>query len=242
MFKIISKIFFLIIILATGGSFYDQQKLVQAANNDFILTWSADSYVPANYQGRALPTRLTTAKVVALPIKKLTPDPEKLYYRWLLDDQIFGSSSGQGKSSFTFLVTRWGGDAHQIELQILDEKGGIADRLFTNVPVVESETLLHQPNSDYAAKDKIAVKTGQNLNLLAAPLFFRIKELTELNFKWSINGQAITDVEEKNSNRLNLKITPGELSKPFTQQLKLIVSRRNDEFQQTTNNLIMEIK
>lgn len=236
------KILFLISLAGLVIFMPTQSPQAQDISGDFILTWSADSYVPAAYQGKALPTRLSKVRVVALPTKKLAYDPEKLYYRWLLDNEIAGKSGGQGKSAFNFLVTHWGGNAHEIESQILDENENMLARNFISIPVVEAQTLLLQPASDYAAQDKITAGTGQQLNLFASPLFFHIKNLAELNFEWNFDGQTLTSTDQKDLNRFTLKIPAGTLTESLLRQLKLYVAHKLDEFQQTINDLTIEIK
>ncbi|TSC53321.1 MAG: hypothetical protein LiPW39_333 [Parcubacteria group bacterium LiPW_39] len=240
--KIFLKIFILTLLMTMSCFWPAQSPRAQDVSGNFILAWSSGSYVPANYQGKALPTRLSRVKVVVLPTKKLSQDPEKLYYRWLLDNEIAGKSGGQGKSAFNFWVTRWGGDYHEIESQIVDENENIIARNFISIPVVEAQTLLWRPNSDYAAQDKITAKTGQQLNLFAAPLFFHIKNLAELNFEWNFDGQTLTSADQKDLNRFTLKIPAGTLTESLLRQLKLYVTHKVDQFQQTLNDLTIEIK
>jgi len=240
--KIFSKIFISSLLITSALALPAKSPKAEDVSGNFILAWSSDSYVPPNYQGKALPTRLSRVKVVALPTKKLSADPDWLAYRWLLDGQVAGRDSGQGKSSFNFLVTHWGGDSHEIELQILDSQENTIGRNFISIPVVEAETLLLPPQSDYAAKNQITAKTGQELNLLATPLFFHIKNLTELNFEWNFDGQILSSADQKNLNRFTLKIPTGALTESLLRQLKLYVTHKLDEFQQTSNDLTIEIK
>lgn len=240
--KIFLKIFILTLLMALSCFWPAKSPQAQDISGDFILTWSADSYVPPAYQGKALPTRLSKVKVAVLPTKKLAYDPEKLYYRWLLDNEIAGKSGGQGKSAFNFLVTHWGGNAHEIESQILDENENMLARNFISIPVVEAQTLLLQPASDYATENNVTVKTGRELNLLATPLFFHIKNPNELNFEWNFDGQTLSSADQKDLNRFTLKIPAGTLTESLLRQLKLYVTHKLDEFQQTVNDLTIEIK
>jgi hypothetical protein len=240
--KIFSQILISSLLITFGLALPTQSPKAEDVSGNFILVWSSDSYVPSNYQGKALPTRLSRVKVVALPIKKLSADQTWLYYRWLLDGQVAGRDSGQGKSAFNFLVTRWGGDSHEIELQTLDSQENVIGRNFISIPVVEAETLLLPPQNDYAAKNQITAKTGQEFNLLATPLFFHIKNLAELNFEWNFDGQILSSTDQKNLNIFTLKIPAGNLTESLMRQLKLDVSHKTDQFQRTVNDLTIEIK
>lgn len=240
--KIFLKIFILTLLITLGCFWPAKSPQAEDISGNFILTWSSDSYVPATYQGKALPTRLSHVKVVALPTKKLATDPAWLDYRWLLDGQVAGRDSGQGKSVFNFMATKWGGDSHEIQMQIIDAQENVLSQNSVSVPVVEAQTLLGQPNSDYAAQDTTTAKTGQQLNLLATPLFFHIKNLDELNFEWNFDGQTLSSANQKDLNRFTLKIPAGNLTEVLMRQLKLYVTHKLDEFQQTINDLTIEIK
>ncbi len=240
--KIFSQILISSLLITLGLALPAKSPQAQITSGDFTLAWSNDSYAPADYQGKALPTRLSRVKVVALPTKKLSADPDWLAYRWLLDGQVAGRDSGQGKSVFSFMATKWGGDSHEIQMQIIDAQENVLSQNSISVPVVESQTLLRQSNSDYAAQDTIITRTGQQLNLLATPLFFHIKNLAEVNFEWTFDGQTLTNADQKNPNIFTLKIPAGNLTESLMRQLKLDVSHKTDQFQRTVNDLTIEIK
>lgn len=233
---------FLLIIIVIFLSCFLPTNQAKTASVNFVLSWSSNSYIPQNYEGKALPTHSSEITVVALPIKKMSPGPETFYYRWLLDDRVFGADSGQGKSSFTFIATKWSGETHNIELQILDADGNLAEVYYISIPIVGPEILLVIPQSNYAAKDSITTQTNQEINLFATPLFFSIKNLFELNFEWSFDGNTIPNADPKNLNRFILKIPTGELSESIAHELKLYTTRQQNEQEMTTNNLIIEIR
>jgi hypothetical protein len=180
---------------------------------------------------------------VALPIKKTNIDPEKLYYRWLLDDEIMGWANGQGKSSFKFMVDKWSRDYHEIESQILDSKdGNIIWRRTLPIRVASPEILLQTTGSDYAARDTFSTKTGRDITFTAVPLFFHIKNLSEVNFEWSIEGQKPALIDEKNPNQFKLKIPQGTLSESLLKTLSIGIKHKQDQLQQAALNLDIEIK
>ena len=240
--KIFSQISIILILLTLGLTLPTKLPRAQDVSGNFILAWSSDSYLPPGYPGRALPSRLSRVRVTAMPVEKLTYNPDQLSYRWLLDEQVAGRDSGPGKSAFTFTVTKWGGDSHEVQLQILDLGGNVIGQNSLLIPVVEPQTLLVASNENYAAQDTLPARTGQEINLLAAPLFFAVKALDELNFEWNFDGQTLTSADQKNLNRFTLKIPAGNLVQSLWRQLKLYVSRKVDELQQSSNELMIEIK
>ncbi|MBU3901425.1 hypothetical protein KKF25_02165 [Patescibacteria group bacterium] len=247
MFNLLKKsiyVKFLLLTALLGAGLYlvSSSPATRAADNDWLLTWSSNSYVPLGYEGRALPSRGSQIKVTAMPTKKLAQNPDALYYRWLLDNEIMYSAQGTGKSSFQFRVTKWGGDSHEIESQILDNQENIIWRGFLSIKIVSPQVLLKTPGSYYAFVDSVSSKTGKNLVLTALPFFFQAQKLTDLIFNWAVDGQTLSALDEKNPDQLTIKIPAGDLSESIFKNLSLSVQNKTDELQQLTVNFSLEIK
>jgi len=234
----------LIILLIVAGLYFAlaAPPVARAVDNDFLLTWSSNSYVPLDYEGKALPSRGSTIKVAVLPTKKLSQNPDALYYRWLLDNEIMYSAQGIGRSSFQFRATKWGGDDHEIESQILDSQEKIIWRGFLTIKIASPQILFKTTNSNYAAQDSLIAATGQNLTLLAEPLFFNTQNIADLAFSWAIDRQILDTLDEKNPNQLTIKIPAGNLSASIFKDLSLFIQNKADQLQQSTINLNIEIK
>lgn len=238
--------------LATGlvliaGNFAQSQTDVldlspTTKENNFILSWSCDSYVPADYLGKALPTHGSKVKVVATPTKMLAQHPDTLYYRWLLDGDIMGWAYGVGKSTFEFTVRKWAGNDHEVESQILDANENLISRNFVTIPVVAPEILLTQPKTDYAFRETLWTQTGQNLVLTAIPLFFPIKNPSEVNFEWKYAGELLSAQDQKNLDQLTLKIPKGKLDQPLVKELSVLATHKQDPLQQSVVNLTINIR
>ena len=229
--------FILLLTLTTNG----QKPRAASLANDFILHWSTDTYTPPDYQGKALPTRGSKIKAVATPTKKLSVNPDALFYRWLLDDEIMGQA-GQGKSVFEFTADKWPGGYHEVESQILDARENIIWRGTVSIKIVNPEVLIRQPNNAYSAKDKLTTKTGLDLELKAAPLFFNIGQINELSFDWRVDNVNLSWSEEKNPESLKLKIPQANLSSVLTKNLSLVVFRKIDQLQRVLLDLNIEIQ
>ncbi len=239
---IIIKTFLLAAIVGVGVYLADPALLARAADNSFLLTWSSDSYVPPDYEGKALPSRGSLIKVAAIPVKKLTADPDQLYYRWLLDNEIVYPAQGQGKSSFQFPATKWSGDSHEIESQILDEQGNLLWRGFLAVKITSPQLLLKKQNGGYAVQEALSAATGQSLTLIAVPFFFHAQKPADLSFTWTIDQQKPEAGDEKTPDQLIIKIPAGSLSSPVSKALSLFVQNKTDQLQRSTINLSIEIK
>jgi len=238
----LTSIITILILLSAGFYLAPGAPSARAAAGDWLLTWSSNSYVPQGYEGKALPSRGSSIKVSAIPTRKLAQNPDALYYRWLLDGDIMGWAQGQGKSSFKFTVTKWGGASHEIESQILDSDENVLWRGSLSVKIVNPQVLFKTNGNNYAARDSLTATTGQNLTFIAEPLFFNAQKMSDLIFKWTLDGQEPTALDEKNQNQMTIKIPAGNLSASIFKDLSVFIQNKTDELQQSKANLSVEIK
>jgi len=213
----------------------------QAADNNFTITWSSNSYVPLGYEGLALPTRSSQIKVFVLPVKKLNVDPEKLTYRWLLDEEIINGAGGQGKSVFSFKATRWADDYHTVQSQVLSGED-IVWRGFVEIKISGAEIIFRLPNSDYAIAETFSAKTGQTLKIFAVPFFFNTKNFSNLNFQWKLDSQELTSSDNKDLNIFSLTMPAGQLEKTLIKKINLTISNKQNNDQQASSQITLEIK
>lgn len=210
--------------------------------NDFILVWSSDSYVPPDYPGKALAARNSQIKVVALPNGALTGNFDKLYFRWLLDDEPIGYAKGQGKSSFSFLTQKMPGDTQTVLAQILNEKENVIAQSALTIQISNPEILLFQEPGGYALQNNLETATNKNINLSAVPLFFHIQTPDELNFNWQFDNQTLTNPDQANLKSVTLKIPKASLSEPVVKQLNLSATNKKDQLQQANKRVEIIIK
>ncbi len=232
-----------IIALISTGFYFTPS--VSAANTDFILTWSSNSYVPLSYEGKALPIRGSKIKVFTLPTKKLPKNPDYLYYRWLLDDDVVGWANGIGKDSFTFTADKWSGDYHKVESQILDsQQQTVLFQGSTYIKIVSPEVLVFDSNNNYRSLvEKIETKTNEKIKLIALPFFFNIKKIADLDFNWRFEDQELFGQNEGGDpNLLFLTIPSGNLNKTLYKNLYLSASPKSNAREQASLNLSVEIK
>lgn len=228
----------LIALIGIGFYFAQNSPGVQAADNNFTLTWSSDSYIPPGYAGLALPTQGSQIKVFVLPTKKLNFNPERLTYRWLLDDEIMGWAGGQGKSVFSFKATKWPSDRHTVESQVLDGESVIW-RGFIEIKISKTEAVLQLSNNDYAVSENLNAKTGQTLKILATPFFFNTPDINALNFQWELDGQELANVDNKDFHIFSLTIPAGKLEKALIKNLNLLVTdKKNTDYQASSQTTL----
>jgi len=247
--KIFHKILFLTALIALVIIVFPSPIWAQINNllgqtpttNDFVLSWSTDSYVPPDYEGKAMPTRNGYIKVVAQPIKKLSTNPDSLYYRWLLDGDVQGWAGGQGKATFTFQVTKWPGDSYTIESQILDTNETLISDESVTVQIAQPTLLLHQENYEYFLTNSFQTPTGQDIKINAVPLFFNIKKISDINWYWQIDGAAVSSAGQKDPSQIDLNIPSGKLSETLQKDLSVSAISQQDTGQSANADLTIEI-
>jgi len=217
----------------------------QLTATDFVLTWLANTYVPPNYSGKALPTYDSFVKVYVLPTTKAGLNPAPLIYRWYLDDQFDDFASGENRQVFTFQTTKIAGGQHFVEVKILDKDEQELFALSTAVPVVLPQIALclvdkNTTNFSLIKPDENLLSPGQEGTFVALPYFFNISSPFDLTFQWSFDGQTISKTEEKN--KFSIKAAAGDLAESFTKNLAVLAVNPTDEIQRATGNIEITIK
>lgn len=217
MFKFILKLFVLAGLI--GACFLFDGMAALGAPDDFILTWETDSYVPADYPGKALPIKESKIKAVLMPTKKLSYNPDLLNYRWFLDDEIMGWASGQGKSSFSFTATKESG-YHLVEVQALGSDETIVFRRSLSIRLSRPQIMLHDAENGYSLQENYLTTSGKSIDFKAVPLFFHIGNISELAFQWRVDDINVPS-EEKDADRLKLTIPKADLSSAVSKLIRV---------------------
>jgi len=181
--------------------------------NSFDLIWSADTYTPYEYQGRALASQGSEVTVEAI-VNISGGDPNSLKYSWFLDNIFQRTKSGYGEDSFYFYVLQYSGAYHIIKLQIFNEDRSVFEEKTIKIPVVEPEVIVYPSNgnghfSDQSSKTSF-VLAEKEFSFIAKPFFFSVKELTGLSFEWHFPGQEPIISSDYDANVLALTVSGKE--------------------------------
>jgi len=182
------------------------------------LTWSTSSFVPPNYQGKALATQNSRVYVSAL----VNPETKNLKFHWKLDDAWQNYSSGLGRQTFALSASQWPGYSHRIYLEVSVpgvENDEIIATASIEIPVVNPEIHIYQTDPAKTWPDLFG-ETGITARLLAGssnrffalPFYFNIKKPTDLLYRWYLSGQD-TDLSDATKPQVfDLDITPQTVS------------------------------
>ena len=176
-------------------------KKVKITPTEIDLIWEADTFAPPFYKGKALSASEAVITVVALPNfvnssgKKISP--ENLIYKWKKDWKIIGDKSGYGKKSFSFIGPRlFGQNSITVEAESLD--GNLKGKKSVSISPKKTEIVFYENDPLLGILDNLAIMNKYNLsdeelNLTAYPFFFSLQNLTDLEYNWRMNNNAVNN-------------------------------------------------
>ncbi|MDP3052725.1 MAG: hypothetical protein Q8N22_02065 [bacterium] len=178
-----------------------------------LITWQAQSFVPAEYQGKILPASGTNIKLgLELVITNKIQDLSKADIFWYLDGKLLGR--GQGLKQINFTATKGATNSHFVRAAVnynQQEYDGTAD-----IPIANPKIVIQTPSP---ANNSIPL--GKKNDFQAIPYFFNINNLGELLFTWLVNGQTFAN---KGDNLLGLTLTPPI---PSNQNINIKITAQN---------------
>ncbi|TSA45136.1 hypothetical protein D4R51_02400 [bacterium] len=182
--------------------------------NPLIITWQANNYFPAGYNGKALvtPNTLVIASVELIKNNKLT-DTTGTEIRWYLDDKIIASGIGLKTVSFSASQQQSGHQTLKASLRI----GNDPFENSSQIRVVQPTVVISFPLPGRA------VKAGSQVSLEAIPFFFNVQSLDGLTFNWLINNQRATGRD----NRVVMSV--GTPQSNFQNSVPISVTVQNSE-------------
>jgi hypothetical protein len=163
-----------------------------------FLTWRADSYAPADFRGKVLPTAYTkiSAGVEVISNGK-TADLARATVNWYLNDNLI--AAGPGLRQITFNAPEFENTVYDLRAEIL----GVGDDFLVKtveIPVVRPEVVIEAPFPDKK------FSSGQ-IVLAAKPYFWN--SVADLIYNWKVNGQETADASGVLRVNLNSGVAPG---------------------------------
>lgn len=169
--------------------------------NDFNIdiVWKADTLVPFDYQGKALPGVASRLHFYALAD---FPNPERLIYTWIIDDASSTRDgpelSGIGESRFSMITYRIPNYTHIVKVTVQDPATEKSASMTLELDTVMPEAIFYWSiNDNYgrASSEMSRLAQGSQNNLLARIFNINASGFNNLNFKWLLNNS-----QEQNSN------------------------------------------
>lgn len=249
------KIFFQIFILSafTVGVFsiangqYDllgQTTTPQANQNediDFYIDWTTDTFIPPDYQGKALPT---FQSIVTLSATLVAPTGTRINesdysFNWLLDNSTVLPSNNPTAS---FEVKKAAGDKHKIYLRVFDKNRNVVKDKFLMIPIASPQIALFKEKTGGLllnnTNQELVVTKKSELNLIVKPIFFnKISSENVLIYSWKLNNQPVST----SSNKISL-LFPDNIQSGAQYVLSLSAQNPLDIFQIYQKNYTIKVK
>jgi len=193
----------------------------QPNNIDFSLSWSTNTYIPPEYQGKSLPIKNSLVQIIAIPTNRANAANANLKYNWYLDDIYLKDISGINKSFFYFRADKKTDFPYKIELRIFDKSNQEVFRKTISIKTVkpevyfsytevadkqiekyskdntidfnqiESELNFSRINPNDFVINNTAGKPQKFVYFLAQPYFFNISNPQNLEFIWELDDNLI---------------------------------------------------
>lgn len=189
------------VVSSAGVETASAQAIIRPVEID--LLWESDSYVPAFYRGRALPSAGTGLHMEALvrfkrPNGSFVPQNEILY-TWRKNGYVIQSISGRGKSYASIgSPPLFGGDVISVDVESLD--GDFAGSASVRVPSVEPELMLYENHPLFGIMYHRALGAQTfapqtEMTFAAVPYFAEAGSPDDgrLTYAWRVNGNAVVN-------------------------------------------------
>jgi len=218
---------------------YDPNPSPNSIVTDFYLIWSANTYVPYEYQGRALASQGSEVTIEAI-VSLSSGRADNLNYNWFIDGIFQENKSGYGKNTLSFSVLQHPGGYHVVKGQISNEDKSIFEERSTKIPVVEPELVVYSGFSDQASKTSL-VSAEKISSFTAKPYFFGIKKIIDLEFEWHFTGQEPIISSEYDASVLNLSISEKEDKEVLENSLWVSVKNKTEAKQSAYQTIKIQI-
>jgi len=244
---------FSLIIKAQVGlemiDFMEEKYLEESGENinlEYLdLYWSADTYTPFGYQGRALPTIGSLIEVEA-DIKVSNGKAYDLQYSWFLDNVFQESKSGYGRDDFNFRIRRNKGRFHTVLVKIFNKSRSFYVERSINIPITNPEVIVYKKDKGITIPPYISssktfnIISDKEMVFLALPYFFNIDSLTDLEFKWELGKKSIKE-SSFTANMFGLKIINKKVEGILEEKLNLLIINKDWDNQRVSKKINISI-
>lgn len=178
--------------MLNGPSFTVRRDIIPAAV-DLVL--ESDTYVPAFYRGRALPSGNASMRAIAIPHVGSSVSPSSLTYRWELGGGVLFRGPIRGKQSADITMSRFADE--RLSVTVIDQNGqSVAQRTIVLNPI-EPELHFYEDNPLRGLHERAIIDSltliGDETTVYAEPYYMSTNLTPEsAQFTWSINGEDAT--------------------------------------------------
>lgn len=180
------------------------------------MTWRANSYVPAEFTGKAMPIEATTVTVSFEVVdggRFANLSGHTIY--WYLNDELIKSGVGTQQVSFRAPIR----GNHDIRVKVNNYNGT------SLVKTLEISAI--RPEAVVVAKFPKNIFSSQKIQVMGMPYFFNVTKQNRLDFSWEVNGQRPISNQDINFLDIDLGGIPTD---GFKLNIDLSISSRDNAF------------
>ncbi len=156
------------------------------------LVWATDTFVPGDYEGKAMPVVGSVVTMMALPDIR-GEDPENLLYTWYVNSESRVRSVAN-EQEFSFRVTK-NVSFMPVVVEVSNASGSVMVRRAVSIPVTRPMVLIHQGKKDSGlSSDPVFVSPGGKINLYAKPFYFHIQSISNLSYEWRFISKRVVGI------------------------------------------------
>ncbi|MBI5913151.1 hypothetical protein HY839_01780 [Candidatus Azambacteria bacterium] len=156
------------------------ENAVSVSSFNVSLVWRTNTFVPADYEGKALPIVGSTITLTAFPdIKGESPD--NLLYTWSVDAES-RVRNVLGEQEFSFTVMKNVSAVFvSVEVSTLNQSSTASKAV--SISLAKPQVLL-------SSVTPLFLFPGEKIDLMAQPYYFNIANATDLLYEWSFGGKS----------------------------------------------------
>ena len=173
---------------------------------DVIL--ESDTYVPSFYAGRALPSKESSVKALAVVHDGTTLSDNRYSFKWTLNDEVLHGGPVTGKSSTNFTMPRY--DGGRLTVEVFNTDSVLVGRKTLILNPIELEMHFYENSplrglSQKEIKDTYAL-TREEVTIYGEPYFMNTNIISPslVDVVWEINGEKVQSSTET-PNTITLK-------------------------------------
>ena len=160
------------------------ENTVSVSSFNVSLLWRTNTFVPADYEGKALPVVGSTISLTAFPEIK-GESPENLLYTWSVNaESQVRNILGEQEFSFT-IMKNTSSVFVSVEVSTLNQSFTASKAL--NISLAKPQILLDTPPF-------LFLVPGGKIDLSAQPYYFNIASAADLRYNWSFGAKSILGI------------------------------------------------
>ena len=222
------------IALAVSGSSGSDETEVSITPTSIDLLYEADSFTPALYRGRALPSSGSMIRLMAIPHFVQSDGTRipisSIKFTWKNNGATLSSISGVGKNTATIpAAILYGNDVITVDAQSTD--GSLAGERTVSVQTQDPELILYEVSPLYGIQYERAISSSQQAHesestFASVPYFADVRNVNDasLSYEWEVNGTQVA-ADSKDPSEITL-----QASGPETANVSLSLSKPSDPF------------